>query len=358
MQNSLVGFIRISIVLLCSSAFNSAWPFADALERPAMNSKRAEKSLLLGVSRESGMLVAVGERGIVLLSEDEGRTWMQAQVPVSVTLTSVSFVGKGDGWVTGHGGVLLHTADGGKTWKKIFDGVDVAKLIFDAEVAKNGTEPTPSFVEAQRLVADGADKPLLDIRFQTPSTGFLVGAYGVFLRTQDGGKTWSPRQASLPNLQGRHLYKIEFVKDHIYIVGEQGAAYLSSDGGETFKELKSPYRGSFFGAVASHNNDIIIYGLRGNAYRVSRQGSEWVKIDALAPSSFTASKRLSSGSTIIATQNGNLLRSIEGGKSFIPMQLQDRYLISALEETTDGALIIVGRGISRVVISDNLEARK
>jgi photosystem II stability/assembly factor-like uncharacterized protein len=54
---------------------------------------RAAASLQLSVTRAGKRLVSVGERGLVLLSDDDGRSWRQArQVPVSVALTQVRFV--------------------------------------------------------------------------------------------------------------------------------------------------------------------------------------------------------------------------------------------------------------------------
>jgi hypothetical protein len=61
---------------------------ADLLAQPAQANVRAAASLQLSVARAGKRLVSVGERGLVLLSDDDGRSWRQArQVPVSVALT-------------------------------------------------------------------------------------------------------------------------------------------------------------------------------------------------------------------------------------------------------------------------------
>lgn len=350
MLKSLPAHMRIGMALLCVLFHGAAWPMDDVLDRPATVSQRATQSLLLAMARVGPRIVAVGERGIVLLSDDDGRSWRQARVPVSVTLTNVHLLDARSGWITGHGGTLLRTEDGGETWTRRLEGTGLAKLILDAELAKGEAATPASIAEAQRLVSDGADKPLLDVRFLSPHVGFVVGAYGIVLRTQDGGTTWTPWQDHLPNPQGRHLYRIAVANDDIYVVGEQGAAFLSTDSGETFKGLKSPYRGTFFGVVAVSAHDVLIYGMRGNAFRVSGRGADWSKVDISIPASFSASVRLSSGATVIASQTGDLLRSLDGGKSFAPIQMQNRSLISALEEASDGALMIAGRGISRLAL--------
>jgi len=60
---------------------------------------------------------------VVILSDDDGATWHQAKVPVSVTLTAVSFGTPAKGWAVGHSGIVLHTEDGGETWVKQLDGI-------------------------------------------------------------------------------------------------------------------------------------------------------------------------------------------------------------------------------------------
>src|ERR1700736_1725395 len=59
--------------------------------RPAIMVERAAYAALMDVTRAGDRMVAVGEHGIVILSDDSGRSWRQAKVPVSVTLTAVKF---------------------------------------------------------------------------------------------------------------------------------------------------------------------------------------------------------------------------------------------------------------------------
>ena len=91
---------------------------ADLLDRPALPAPAAVHSLLLDVARAGERLVAVGERGHVLLSDDAGRSWRQARtVPSRTMLTAVAFVDASHGWAVGHDEIILCTADGGETWR-------------------------------------------------------------------------------------------------------------------------------------------------------------------------------------------------------------------------------------------------
>src|SRR5438045_9105322 len=54
--------------------------FRDVLDTPAASSALAARSLINGLARAGGRLVAVGQRGHVLVSDDEGRSWSHSQL--------------------------------------------------------------------------------------------------------------------------------------------------------------------------------------------------------------------------------------------------------------------------------------
>ena len=68
-----------------------------------------------------GLVVAVGERGHVLVSGDEGRSWRQADVPSRALLTGVFMHDARLGWAVGHDEVVLRTRDGGLTWERVHE---------------------------------------------------------------------------------------------------------------------------------------------------------------------------------------------------------------------------------------------
>src|SRR5438034_11738498 len=69
-----------------------------ALQRPAPMVPQSMHGAMLAVALAGPRIVAVGERGVVLLSDDRGATWRQVAIPVSVTLTAVRFVNDKTGW--------------------------------------------------------------------------------------------------------------------------------------------------------------------------------------------------------------------------------------------------------------------
>ncbi|MDX6008442.1 YCF48-related protein [Cupriavidus necator] len=329
---------------------------ADVLERQALRSVLAPASLMLAVTRAGERLVAAGERGIVLLSDDNGRSWRQAGVPVSVTLTSVFFASRTQGWAVGHGGVILHSDDGGETWSKQLDGVRAAQLVLAAAQAAvadtgatTGDRSTRRLRDAERLVADGPDKPLLDVYFANEREGLVVGAYGLAFSTEDAGKHWQPADDRLVNPEGRHLYRIRAVGSDLYLAGEQGALYRSRDGGRHFTGIKTNYPGSYFGMVTGPRDDLLIFGMRGNLYRTQDAGLNWRQIDSGRTAALTDGIRASDGAILIVDGDGGLMRSIDDGKTFRNIPTGIAGPINSIAQAADGSLILAGlRGVARL----------
>ena len=137
-------------------------------------------------------LVVVGERGHVLLSDDDGASWAQASVPVRVLLTAVHMRGERTGWAVGHDATILRTRDGGETWTPVHR-------------------------------APEEELPLLDVWFRDQSVGFAVGAYGYFLATRDGGRSVSSR--GLPSREGLSA-ALPLADGGVLLIGEFGVRRL------------------------------------------------------------------------------------------------------------------------------------
>ena len=195
-RSTAMVFLSCAIMVLSAVCVYAAEDLSVPLERPAIKAKKPSECVLLGVAVAGERLVAVGALGRIVFSDDCGLTWRQAVVPVSVTLTAVHFVSAKKGLALGHSGVVLHTDDGGETWGRRLDGRDAAALILEAVRAKaamgDGVDAAyeRELANAQLYVDDGPDKPFFDFYFEDTQKGFIVGAYNLIFRTQDGGRSW------------------------------------------------------------------------------------------------------------------------------------------------------------------------
>ncbi|PWC90953.1 hypothetical protein TSH100_01625 [Azospirillum sp. TSH100] len=288
------------------------------LSRPAPPSAHAPEAAMLAVAAVGNRLVAAGERGIVLLSDDGGATWRQARVPVSVSLTALQFVNGRTGWAVGHLGVVLRTDDGGESWRLQLDGIGAAEKAAASPAGAAGAARS-----GQSLLKDGPDKPFLDLHFANDKDGMVVGAYGLAFRTEDGGASWTSVMDALPNPDGLHLYGLRAGKgagaDDLYIVGEQGLMLRSTDRGRSFAPLDSPYAGSWFGLTVFDDGSLLAYGLKGNAYRSSDRGDHWEKVEMPSETGISAIAH-SSGRTLAVDQAGAVLESRDAGRRFALVQ--------------------------------------
>lgn len=316
----------------------------DALERAAVATPHAERSVLLAAARAGSRVVAVGERGVVVLSDDGGEHWRQAPTPLSVTLTAVRFTDAKRGYALGHGGAVLDTDDGGQSWKLRLDGRRMAQALLTEAKASGDAAAIAS---AERMVAEGADKPLLDLVLFDAQRLLVVGAYGVALASSDGGATWASWRARIPNPKELHLYAVRQRGSRIVIAGEQGLVLLSEDGGRSFKRLTLPYSGSFFTAELPDDQAIVVAGLRGNAWRSTSSGTAWQPLASPVPVSITGSTLDPAGRVLFVNQAGMVL-GLQGNElqPLGGMELPPLNAIVALD--AEKALALSVQGVQRI----------
>lgn len=265
------------------SAAESAWP-----------APLAARSLLLDIVAVDGRFYAVGERGHILESPD-GDNWRQQSVPTRVLLTAVDFRDADRGCAVGHDEVIVCTDNGGADWR----------LTHESQ----------------------AGEPLLDVLFLSPDRVVAVGAYGLYLESNDAGRSWqrraflsetgddtgehAPLETDAMNVPAGdydlHLNAIVRVNDdELMMAAEMGQIYLSADDGHTWRLSPSPYQGSWFGLQPESVDALLAYGLRGRVYRRAATG-DWQYLEQSTEQLLTDSHRFTDGSILIVGHGGILL---------------------------------------------------
>jgi photosystem II stability/assembly factor-like uncharacterized protein len=346
----LAGSVSI-VVQATAAASDKPAAVTDPLDRPAQISPRSGNVLLTAITRAGRRLVTVGDRGVILLSDDSGATWRQArQVPVGILLTGLSFATPSQGWAVGHSGVVLKSIDAGETWVRQLDGRAHGPLLMQQLGPPGPGEIGPSKMraDAQRLISDGADKPLLDVLALDEHSAIVVGAFGLAFRTDDGGASWKPWQAASLLEKGSHLYAIRKSGKMIYVAGEQGTLFRSDDEGLTLTPLVTPYKGSFFGLTVLSPKRVLVFGLRGNAFLSDDAGASWQAVASGNPASFVAAAALPGGGTVMANQAGTLFVSHDD-THYAPLPRAAPWPVTGLATALDGSVVLVGlRGAARL----------
>lgn len=325
----------------------------EVLEQPARRSALADQRLITGIARTGERFVAVGQRGHIVHSSDGGRTWVQAMVPVSSDLTAVSFVDEMTGYATGHDGVVLGTRDGGLSWQRLLDGRQANALVLE-QMKRRVAEPDANEAdrklldEAQRNADAGPDKPFLDLWFANANEGFVVGAYGLVLRTADAGKTWESWFDRVDNPGLLNLYAIRAHRGAVYIAGEGGLLLKLDAGAKRFTALASPYKGSLFGLAATKAG-VLAYGMRGHAFISTDDGAVWTAVDTRLAASIVGAAIATNGTVALVDQGGGVALSIDGGQTFARSPIGSQVPLAAVAFASTSSLVLGGpRGLRTI----------
>lgn len=285
--------------------------YASPQPQPAVKAALAAQSLLTDiVVLESNRLVAVGERGHIIWSDD-GSVWQQAAVPVRSNLTAVYFIDDQHGWAVGHDATIVHSTDGGESWQL-------------------------------QQFAPELDKPLLDVVFQDSNHGLAIGAYGLMFRTENSGQTWhieshielldEDEQAYLLELKDDdpELYTLELSAifphfnrmyrdgDLLLMVGEAGFFAISEDFGRHWEMQDAFYHGSLFDITMINPQQWLAVGLRGHIFLTEDEGDFWQEI--VLNSQATINSVVIVDDVIYLTGNAGLwATSIDAGQTFSAM---------------------------------------
>lgn len=350
--------LRLSVLTIALTLLPLSANQPDRLEQMAPVSAAAQAVLLTDIIRAGDRLIAVGDFGVVLYSDDNGVEWQQANVPVTTLLTSIYFTSSTHGWITGHDGVLLRTENAGQDWQLHFDGNDINHLKVEFYQAQLATltaaqiEEDPFYEEdlvfaledAEMAQEEGPINPLLNIWFKNDQTGFILGAYGLALRTDDAGLSWSFISQRLPNPDQLHLNAITLHSDSLLIAGEAGLLMRSDDQGESWYELPSPYGGSFFDII-SHQGAVFALGLRGHLFMSLEGGFDWQAIPVDTTVSFMGA--YSDQDTLaIAGLGGTLLTGSQPNQLEVK-PLGTRHHFNAVVATPTGWVLAGEQGIFR-----------
>lgn len=294
-----------------------ATAFKGPLEVPARYSTKVGSSTLISITRTGEQLVAVGLRGVIVYSGDDGQHWKQAAVPVSTDLTAVNFPTPKLGWAVGHEGTILHTSDGGRTWKLQATGWQLDKRLvsYYKKKAESGQEKFKRLLNnAQAVASHQPALGLLGVWFRNARVGYIVGEFNTLFKTTDGGKTWTPWSAHTQNPRFMHLYDIQGVNGHVYIAGERGLFLRLDHRTHTFAAVHTPYQGSYFG-IATSGSLVVIYGLRGHAYLSRDGGHTWHEVPVNTDDTFTGGA-IANGRILLSTKSGGIFYSTDGGETF------------------------------------------
>ena len=317
------------------------------LSEDAITVRVPERILLISIANAGSRLVAVGEHGVIVYSDNNGANWLQALVPVRVTLTCIGFATPKCGWAAGDYGVVLHTQDGGATWRKQIAGIEVNQLMLADAKQFMVTSPNSSVAQlalrrANIFMAAGPDKPFLCVVANTTKNAMIFGAYRMAIITVDGGENWIDISLHIDDPISHNIYNACWIGNTLYLAGEAGTVFRSEDGGKNFAMLTSPGDSTLFGVVGLGRNEVLVYGVAGAAFRSNDRGKTWVKLNLDTQTNLTCGIVLASGVVVLASEAGEVYFSHDHGSSFSRLPGNQGMGIFGMAQADNGRLVLVG----------------
>ncbi len=247
-----------------------------------------------------GLYIAVSDRGKIFLSENYGKDWGIIVSDTKVAFTSVCFPDDKHGWITGQGGIVLHSTDGGRTWE---------------------------------MQSSGVNKYLLAVDFLDAENGCAVGADSTVVITSNGGKTWRLSPFDLASDLGEefNLFTVKMLDaSHICIAGDMGRIFISEDAGKTWKEADSPLYdeemmvGRSLYSIAYDSGMLSAVGIDGTYVYSKDFGKSWTEGNSGINEPELFCIDIAGGIGLAAGSGGSIVRTMDGGVTWETLKTPER----------------------------------
>ncbi len=239
-------------------------------------------------------------------------------------LHDVHFWDNQNGLVVGDSGLVLVTADGGKTWAKKEINMRPPGAAARQRSGAGGGPPAG--------FGGGGSPTFYNIYFVNEKIGYITGARGAILKTEDGGKTWNrkiarseaARQNNNPRRGGirAHLMGIQMISETVgFIVGSENTILKTTDGGETWVGSSERAR---VGETRNNLENIWfvspttgwIIGSYGTLLHTTDGGETWEKQKAGFDNNLFGIHFFDEKTGWICGQEGLILHTSDGGKTW------------------------------------------
>lgn len=321
------GRVRFLILLILSCLSMSALS-ADV---QALRKGIAHEALF-AVAFDGDRGLAGGAGGQLLVTDDGGKTWKPETSPTPLSITAVAIRGPRR-LIAGQMGEI-YADDGSGKWTKAesgtteramsaaidADGVALVVGSFGMFVhsTDGGRNWSPVTVNWDVLFAEAADlgpgfqPQLYDVQIDDRGVALAVGEFQTVVRSADAGATWVPVLSGDVHGSERPptLFGVSLRSDGVaYAVGQTGTVLQSPDAGLTWCALSSGTDANLFDVTSVAGGRTVATGMREMRYSSSDTGS-WTALEGEDLSVAWYSGVAHSGTTGIFAvgQSGNILQ--------------------------------------------------
>ena len=274
-------------------------------ERNVVITNATPHDRLFSVIFDADKGVAVGEAGLIMRSDDAGKTWKRDAAPTELAIIDIASNGARSVAVGQMGLILVNNGDG--KWKKVESGTD--RRLLQVDINKNGLAFIVGAFGTLLKSTDGGeswesvapnwaslydsgegdtavlrDEPtnyIVDV--QEDGTTLIGGEYGQIMRSPDGGICWeiAYRHPSNSGESAPTFFGLNIRDDGVgYAVGQSGLVARTADRGLSWTNVPTPLDGNLFGVDSFADGQVVAIGQR-VALRSTDNGATWNPIKAL-----------------------------------------------------------------------------
>ena len=275
---------------------------------------------------------AVGSDGLILQTADGGKTWTQiiveqiAQMERQVYFWNVYFRDENVGFITGTRGTILKTADGGQTW-------ELKEAINESRLDRAGN---PAILRRR----------LIDAWMVDGQTGYMVGENDTFIKTNDGGESWigTGKRVAVGNTRN-NFERIHFASPTMgWIVGSFGTILRTTDGGETWENQDAGVDNNLKGVDFVNENTGWIAGQEGVILHTQDGGATWAKQETQSYDSLYDIAFVDSQTGWAVGDFGTILYTADGGQTWARENAGNLPTLYAIDAIDKGHRWGVGEG--------------
>ena len=279
---------------------------------------------LRGMTVVLAMLTGIGIQHAVA-ADNVGAQAVASGIPHDF-LYGLSFEGK-HGIAVGDHGLLIDTADGGATWRKL-DKPGVKDGLFSV-VRKSGkcmaAGQQGSIIRSDDCIKWASVPPvttarMLAIHANSKGSAYAVGEFGALLKSSDWGASWKQLAVDWKSILGTeaepHLYSVNVGEDgSVIVTGEFELVIRSTDGGLNWGVLHKGER-SIFGIHVGQNGRMLAVGQEGLILRSVNDGKSWTPIKSGTSAVLTDVWSSQDGQSVVAVGVRTVVTSSDSGLTF------------------------------------------
>lgn len=280
---------------------------ADTSDTTDSISRSLWQDLLTDVSFRGTTGVVSGWGGRILRTTDGGQSWVEIDSGTKTDLNSVAFLTDSVAVAVGSGGKILRSTDAGATWTSL---------------------ESPTGETLNGIVDTGA------------GTALAAGWNGTVLSSVDDGASWTASTFDFPN----NYISLDYWEGVTMMVSSGGFAYRSFDG-VVWEPLKLPEEVTPAAVGLGPGSSAMLVGEYGEMLTSNNVGSDWYESAGVNTADLLCVAFVGNGQNAVAGGwDGVLLRTADGGASWATLTSGTMMTIRAIDVVDSNNIFAVGDG--------------